>query len=143
LRAERDPAGTGRIYTITITATDSRGNRSIKEVQVSVPLTTASNLVAGNNDLMEEVIGMEEQPLRVTVLPNPSSSYFTIMPTSGGKQPMTMRILDAAGRMIETKTGVQANGSLQIGHLYRPGIYVIETMQGKQKVFSRIIKTAP
>jgi hypothetical protein len=143
LRAELDPAGSGRVYTITITATDSRGNRSIREVQVSVPTTALSNLVAGNKVLMEELIGTEEQPLRVTVLPNPSSSYFTVMPTSGSKQPMTMRILDAGGRMIETKTGVQANGNLQIGHLYRPGTYVIETIQGKQRVFSRIIKTAP
>jgi hypothetical protein len=143
LRAELDPAGSGRIYTITITSTDARGNRSIREVQVSVPTSALSNLIAGNKDLMEELIGTEEQPLRVTVLPNPSSSYFTVMPTSGSKQPMTMRILDAGGRMIETKTGVQANGSLQIGHLYRPGTYVIETIQGKQRVFSRIIKTAP
>jgi len=36
LRAERSGAGSGRIYTITITATDSRGNVSSQIVSVSV-----------------------------------------------------------------------------------------------------------
>jgi len=38
LRAERSGAGTGRIYTITITCTDVAGNSSTKTVSVSVPL---------------------------------------------------------------------------------------------------------
>ena len=38
LRAERSDQGSGRIYTITITATDSRGNTSNQTVEVRVPL---------------------------------------------------------------------------------------------------------
>jgi hypothetical protein len=37
LRAERSGKGVGRIYTITITATDSAGNSSHKQVLVTVP----------------------------------------------------------------------------------------------------------
>jgi uncharacterized repeat protein (TIGR01451 family) len=37
LRAERSGTGTGRIYTITITSTDSAGNSSSKQVFVTVP----------------------------------------------------------------------------------------------------------
>jgi uncharacterized repeat protein (TIGR01451 family) len=37
LRAERDGGGTGRIYTITIKATDSAGNTSTQTVTVAVP----------------------------------------------------------------------------------------------------------
>ncbi len=37
LRAERAGTGTGRIYTITVTCTDSAGNTSTQSVQVTVP----------------------------------------------------------------------------------------------------------
>jgi uncharacterized repeat protein (TIGR01451 family) len=37
LRAERSGRGTGRIYTVTITATDKAGNSSSKQVSVRVP----------------------------------------------------------------------------------------------------------
>jgi len=37
LRAERSGAGSGRVYTITITSTDSAGNASTKQLFVSVP----------------------------------------------------------------------------------------------------------
>jgi len=37
LRAERSGAGTGRVYTITITSTDSAGNSSSKKLFVTVP----------------------------------------------------------------------------------------------------------
>ena len=37
LRAERAGNGTGRVYTITITATDSAGESSSADVAVSVP----------------------------------------------------------------------------------------------------------
>ena len=36
LRAEREGGGNGRIYTITITCTDSGGNSSTEEVEVTV-----------------------------------------------------------------------------------------------------------
>ncbi|HEY9282258.1 MAG TPA: M36 family metallopeptidase [Pyrinomonadaceae bacterium] len=37
LRAERAGTGTGRVYTITITATDATGNQTVRAVTVSVP----------------------------------------------------------------------------------------------------------
>jgi hypothetical protein len=38
LRAERSGEGTGRIYTITVEATDAAGNVTMRTVSVSVPL---------------------------------------------------------------------------------------------------------
>ena len=37
LRAERSATGDGRVYTITVTATDAAGNVTTKTVTVSVP----------------------------------------------------------------------------------------------------------
>lgn len=39
LRAERSGTGTGRIYTITVTCTDSAGNATVRAVDVTVPRT--------------------------------------------------------------------------------------------------------
>jgi lysophospholipase L1-like esterase len=143
LRAERNPAGTGRIYTITITATDARGNRSTREVLVTVPAPAASSIFGGAKDLQEELLENAESNLRLSVSPNPSSSFFLLRAKSGSTQPVTLRILDVAGRLVETKASIPANESVQIGQLYRPGTYVIEAIQGGQKALFRIIKTAP
>ena len=39
LRAERSGTGTGRIYTIRVTCTDSAGNATVRTVNVTVPLS--------------------------------------------------------------------------------------------------------
>ena len=51
-----------------------------------------------------------------------------------------MRILDALGRIVETRSNVSANGSLRMGDRYRPGAYFIEVIQGKEKVVLKLIK---
>ncbi len=37
LRAERDPNGTGRVYTILVETSDPLGNKRLDEVTVTVP----------------------------------------------------------------------------------------------------------
>ncbi len=39
LRAERSGTGTGRIYTISVTCTDSAGSTTVRTVNVTVPLS--------------------------------------------------------------------------------------------------------
>jgi len=43
LRAERSPSGAGRVYTITITCTDTNGNVTTKTVEVTVPHDRGEN----------------------------------------------------------------------------------------------------
>jgi hypothetical protein len=43
LRAERSGNGTGRIYTITYTATDKAGNKMVTSVTVKVPHDQSGN----------------------------------------------------------------------------------------------------
>jgi transposase-like protein len=44
------------------------------------------------------------------------------------------------GRVIEQRTDVSANTSIQLGSRYRPGVYIATVTQGKEKVTLRIIK---
>ncbi len=59
---------------------------------------------------------------------------------NGSNSPVTVRILDASGRIVEERINVAANGSLHIGNRYRAGIYLIEVIQGKEKVVLKMIK---
>jgi PKD repeat protein len=43
LRAERYELGKGRIYTVTITATDAAGNTSKQTIEITVPLSAATS----------------------------------------------------------------------------------------------------
>jgi hypothetical protein len=81
-----------------------------------------------------------EQKLVVQTSPNPSKSYFTLIISSESEQPLMIRITDALGRVINTKQNVPANGTLQLGHQFRPDIYYVEVIQGTERVTIKLIK---
>lgn len=78
--------------------------------------------------------------LTVTATPNPSPYYFTLHLQSASTEAIQLRMVDAAGRVVEAKGGIAANSSLTIGHNYRPGIYFAEVIQGRQRVTLKLLK---
>ena len=76
----------------------------------------------------------------VKVLPNPTSYYFTMKLSSAGMEKVKITVVDGTGRVIEQRTDVSANSTIQIGNKYHPGIYIAEIIQGKEKVVLRLIK---
>jgi hypothetical protein len=48
--------------------------------------------------------------------------------------------MDITGRVIEQRTDVPANTTIQLGDKYHPGIYIAEFIQGKNKITLRLIK---
>jgi hypothetical protein len=73
-------------------------------------------------------------------VPNPFSYNFTLITESSNDSPVTLRILDALGKIVEERRNITANGLLHIGGRFRPGIYFAEVIQGKEKVVLRLIK---
>ncbi len=55
---------------------------------------------------------------------------------------LNVRVVDALGRLIETKNNIPANGTSRIGDNYRPGIYFVEVIQGGESKRIQIIKYA-
>jgi hypothetical protein len=51
-----------------------------------------------------------------------------------------INVTDAIGRLVERRSGVAANGTLYLGNSYRPGIYIVEVAQGKQRQVLKLIK---
>jgi hypothetical protein len=82
----------------------------------------------------------EEEDLEVKVLPNPSSSYFTLVIRSSSDKTADLRIVDAVGRIVESKSGLAPNSTHRVGHSYRPGVYIAQMMQGNKMVTVKLIK---
>jgi len=87
----------------------------------------------------EKVTG--ELSWTVTATPNPSNSSFTLRIVSGRtSEYVSMRVMDALGRVVETRNNIAANTQLNIGADYRPGIYIVELVQANNKKQIKLVK---
>ncbi|MEI6949886.1 MopE-related protein [Paraflavisolibacter sp. H34] len=81
--------------------------------------------------------------LAVAVAPNPSPHAFTLTLKCGSLEPVRLRVLDAGGKVMEVRERVAAVGAtLLLGRDYRPGIYLLEVVQGNMRQVLRLVKSA-
>ncbi|WP_341840028.1 family 10 glycosylhydrolase [Chitinophaga caseinilytica] len=125
LRAQRNPLGNGRVYTITVTATDTAGKSSVQTTHVLVP---------GNKPWTHG------DGLAATVLPNPTFHQFVLMLISKNQQPINIRVYNNAGQLVETRQGLAPNSSVTLGGNYQPGVYYIEIIQVNVRQVMKVIK---
>ena len=78
--------------------------------------------------------------LQAKAFPNPSHGYFTLLVQGKNNEPVSIRVSDIMGRLVEVRKGLPANGTLTLGASYRPGVYIAEVLQGKEKVLLKLIK---
>jgi hypothetical protein len=78
--------------------------------------------------------------LYVSAMPNPAISYFNLIINSNDADPVTVKISDLSGRIIETHEKVASTGILRIGDTWIAGTYIAEIIQGEQKKLTKIIK---
>jgi hypothetical protein len=81
-----------------------------------------------------------EEELKVTVAPNPSTTYFTLKLESRSALPVNLRVMDARGRVVDAKSKLGANSTIQVGHGYSSGIYYAELIQGGTRRVVQLIK---
>jgi hypothetical protein len=60
--------------------------------------------------------------------------------SSSSDAPVTLKMLDIAGRILEVKTGLSSNGTVQVAGTYRPGIYFAELVQGNKIIRLKLLK---
>ncbi|WP_157986655.1 family 10 glycosylhydrolase [Chitinophaga alhagiae] len=125
LRAQRLPLGNGRVYTITVTSTDSAGNVSTASTTVLVP---------GNKPWTHG------DGLAVIALPNPTFSQFVLLMKSTDALPIQLNIYNSNGQLVETRSGISPNSTLTIGGNYPGGMYYAEIIQGTKRQILRLIK---
>jgi uncharacterized lipoprotein YddW (UPF0748 family) len=125
LRAMRSIFGNGRIYTITVTSTDSAGNVSTASTEVIVPGHKPWTSGGG---------------LAVTAVPNPTMHQFALLMISKDPQPISIRVLNNSGQFVESRDNIAPNSTLRIGANYVPGIYYVEILQGTKRQILKLIK---
>ena len=164
LRAERAGNGNGRIYTVKISCTDQYGNTGTGTRTVLVPKSMSSKDIRllvfqnwsqgnghGHHRLEAEsaqganvVIMNEEYPERSTLVrayPNPSTSYFTFnIETGNYKDKISVRLIDVAGRVMETRNNLSGSQVLKIGNNLKAGLYIAEIRQGNSTRQIKLLK---
>jgi hypothetical protein len=105
---------------------------------VAEPLITKQTLADQIDDLASDQIG--KGILRADVIPNPSSTFFNLAITGRNDLPVTIKIMDIFGRVIERHERIAANTVLKIGSRWTNGSYYAEIIQGDQRKIVKILK---
>jgi len=77
--------------------------------------------------------------LAILAMPNPSATGFMLNITGDATTQVKLRVMDIAGRIIETKN-VTSNQKIRIGDYYRAGIYLAEIVQGNERKIIKLVK---
>jgi len=97
--------------------------------------TTTGKTTATRQDVSETVPELE-----VKVMNNPSNTEFSAIVKGNNQQPVTMRVTDVNGRIIEVRNGISIGKAIGIGAAYKQGAYFVEFSQGSQRKVVKLIK---
>lgn len=78
--------------------------------------------------------------MKVTVLPNPSKTGFTLKLESESEQPLNLRILDLNGKELSRLGNLSANTVIRVGDNLMTGFYLAEIIQGQERKVVKLIK---
>ena len=116
---------------------------STKTVTVSVPIASPytrggddAPLFTTTDDNSNEYISSK---LGVQVSPNPGSYYFNLTVKTSNPEPINIRVIDLAGRMVKQINAIKGN-SARFGEDLKPGTYLLEVRQGNEKQVLKVIK---
>jgi 5-methylthioadenosine/S-adenosylhomocysteine deaminase len=102
------------------------------------PLTEADPLEVATSRAAQTRVSLGK--LTVTALPNPSSKDFTLITQSSSNKTLQLRVRDVLGRAVETRNGIEANTTFRIGTYYRPGLYLVEVVQGTERQILKLTR---
>ncbi|MDP3313100.1 HYR domain-containing protein [Lutibacter sp.] len=98
-------------------------------------ITTAPEIKA----VAEELVA-EAQIFNVMAYPNPSADYFTLkLQGKTNEEAIEVNVFDVLGRQVYSAKG-RSNETYQFGARFQAGMYVVNVVQGTEKVSLRVIK---
>lgn len=94
-----------------------------------------------NTALFNNSYDQKNGALNPIIMGNPATNMFTVKLESSQTQlPITMRVVDMQGRLIEQRATITANATIQFGHQYLSGQYIVEWMQGTERKVVQLVK---
>jgi hypothetical protein len=79
--------------------------------------------------------------LDIAAMPNPTTAYFNLVIKSDSDIPVTVRVLDIFGKVIEYHEKIAPVTSLRFGQGWAAGAYYAEVIQGGQRKVLKLMKT--
>jgi hypothetical protein len=164
LYANADRAGTPENYKQYVAAgAKGNGGTNYTGDYSAIATVSCNSLFARQSSIPEEQIkqpGQSEQPKQLTekspagtktnpmaigwdvhVMPNPSSTGFTLIIDGDNKSPATIRVLNIFGQVVEKHEKIASHTAIRLGGTWTGGIYFAEIVQGDQRKLVKMIKT--
>jgi hypothetical protein len=76
----------------------------------------------------------------IKVLPNPSTTNFRLLVETLSNEPVQIKLLDAAGKVLGLYSDVSPYSIISVGDKFIKGIYFAELTQGAQRKVVKLIK---
>ena len=89
---------------------------------------------------ISSVIEKEVVEIKVQVVPNPSQSQFKLILKLSNNAPVSLKVIDVLGRVIETRANITETSNLIFGNNLTPGPYLAEIIQGANRKVIKLIK---
>jgi len=107
--------------------------------------TTASTATSHEVIEAEEQVALKKEmvpgKLELVAYPNPSGNHFYLQVRSNDlTTKLLMQVFDQYGRLLEKKDNIIAGSVIQLGEIYRPGIYYVRILQGDRHSEVKLVK---
>jgi hypothetical protein len=103
------------------------------------PVNMAPVVAVPSMDLKIDKTGVNR--LMAEVMPNPSNTYFTLIVRGTSDSPVTVRITNVFGQLVDRHEKIASSSVLSLGHRWPGGAYFAEVIQGNERKVLRLIKT--
>ncbi|MBC7629330.1 MBG domain-containing protein, partial [Ferruginibacter sp.] len=78
--------------------------------------------------------------LEAKVMPNPTTSVFNLIIKGKAAEPVTVRVTDVYGNIIQLNQKIGSSATLRLGERWTNGTYFVEVMQGNERKLLKVIK---
>jgi hypothetical protein len=129
--------GTISIYFSALKADGGVNRPKISAIEVFNGATANPSMVDSETMMPSQIV----QKLAIGVHPNPSNNSFNITLRSPNTGTVMIRVTDLLGRTVEVLKQTPGGSNVTVGANYNPGVYILEAIQGTERVTMKLIKT--